>query len=158
MPVAVPSRRFVPRSVSREPCRHRRRVQARALVIVAATLLSIPFLIGIFATSNFYVAMAMLFFEYLLAENWFGPAMSLLQAELPLDTVGFGAGLFAVTCTVVRDAARLSCVCGAQLCACACALCICHAYVSCVMCVCMCMCMCMCMCGSPCVLCACVCL
>jgi hypothetical protein len=97
-------------------------VQARAPVIVAATLLSIPFLIGIFATSNFYVAMAMLFFEYLLAENWFGPAMSLLQAELPLDTVGFGAGLFAVTCTVVREGARLPCVCvcGDQLYVCMC--------------------------------------
>merc|ERR1711908_111868 len=44
--------------------------------------------------------MGLLFVEYLVAECWFGPAVSILQGAVPADRRGTAQGLFSVLTTV----------------------------------------------------------
>lgn len=57
---------------------------------------------GVVLFPSFPAAMFSLFLEYVFAENWFGPTMSIIQSELPLNAVGLGASLNVLLTTCVR--------------------------------------------------------
>jgi len=65
-----------------------RDVRAPALVPAIGSLLAIVPFLGVLYSSNFYVAMFCLFVEYLVAECWFGPAISVLQNNVPGPAIG----------------------------------------------------------------------
>ncbi|GBG25100.1 Hexuronate transporter [Hondaea fermentalgiana] len=53
----------------------------------------IPFL-GVLFADNFYLAMFSLMLEYLIAEGWFGPAISILQSRLPGTVRGTSISIY----------------------------------------------------------------
>lgn len=79
--------------------------RARAYVIVVSALLAIGPMAGVLFLPSFDGAMGMLFLEYLLAETWFGPTLSLLQHCLPRRIIGAATALFAFVCFLVGSAA-----------------------------------------------------
>ncbi len=54
----------------------------RALIPALGCILGLPFFAGTILADNFYVAISCLFFEYLFAECWLGPAMAVLQSAV----------------------------------------------------------------------------
>lgn len=61
----------------------------RALIPALGCILGLPFFAGTVLADNFYVAMTCLFFEYLFAECWLGPAMAVLQSAVPENIRAF---------------------------------------------------------------------
>lgn len=74
-----------------------------AVSCVVATLASL----GLVLVPTFASAMALLAIEYILAECWFGPALSALQYAVPQHVMGFAAALFVAVTSVVRHSNTL---------------------------------------------------
>mmetsp|Transcript_23973 Transcript_23973/g.31123 ORF Transcript_23973/g.31123 Transcript_23973/m.31123 type:complete len:469 (+) Transcript_23973:92-1498(+) len=74
---------------------------ARVWVPAIGAAAAIPFMVLCVLSSNFYISMGALFFEYLIAECWFGPAISVLQNALPARVRGTGIACFTFITTMV---------------------------------------------------------
>jgi len=62
-------------------------------------------MIGVLFMSNFYAAIAFYFFEYLFAECWFGPALSIIQNRIPTDVRGTTISIFLFISNMVGNIA-----------------------------------------------------
>lgn len=81
--------------------------RARAwLPALGATLGLIPF-IGVVYFQNFYASIACLFFEYILAECWFGPALSIIQNRVDAKFRGTAISLFLFFANMIGNAAPI---------------------------------------------------
>ena len=76
-------------------------MQARSYVPMLGSLLAVPFMAGTVLVPSFHLSMFLLFMEYLFAECWFGPALSVMQSELPLNVIGLSSAIFVLGTTVV---------------------------------------------------------
>eukprot|EP00640_Fibrocapsa_japonica_P001860 CAMPEP_0113940958 /NCGR_PEP_ID=MMETSP1339-20121228/6974_1 /TAXON_ID=94617 /ORGANISM="Fibrocapsa japonica" /LENGTH=453 /DNA_ID=CAMNT_0000944957 /DNA_START=10 /DNA_END=1371 /DNA_ORIENTATION=+ /assembly_acc=CAM_ASM_000762 len=74
---------------------------ARVWVPALGSLLAIPFMIMTVLASNFYVGMLGLFLEYLFAECWFGPIMSILQSHLSARSIATAVGCYTFCVTMI---------------------------------------------------------
>jgi len=72
----------------------RTQIKARAWVPAIGSLLGFFPFVGVLYASNFYVSIVCLFFEYLFAECWFGPAISIIQLRIPPAARGVGIALY----------------------------------------------------------------
>ncbi|CAM9443933.1 unnamed protein product [Phaeothamnion confervicola] len=69
--------------------------RVRAWVPMAGSLLAIPCWMGaVSEIGGFYEAMAFLLVEYVVAECWFGPTVTILQGAVPPDVRGTAQGAF----------------------------------------------------------------
>lgn len=68
--------------------------RARAWVPMVGSLLAVPCWMGVVSGANFYVSLAFLLAEYVVAECWFGPTVTILQEGLPSTVRGVGQGVF----------------------------------------------------------------
>lgn len=66
----------------------------RAWVPMVGCLLAVPCWIGVVSGTNFYVSLGFLLAEYIVAECWFGPTVTILQEGLPPNVRGVGQGVF----------------------------------------------------------------
>jgi hypothetical protein len=83
----------------------KRTPRARALIpAIGSSLALLPFALTMFS-SNFYVSIAGLFLEYLLAECWFGPALAILQNALPSAVRGTAIAVYLFLGTLIGNAA-----------------------------------------------------
>jgi len=73
--------------------------RARLHVPAIGALFGIPCAAFMLLTDNFYISLAALFCEYLVAECWFGPAVSILQNALPPKVRGVGIAIFTLITT-----------------------------------------------------------
>uniref|UniRef100_A0A7S2Y1D3 Major facilitator superfamily (MFS) profile domain-containing protein n=1 Tax=Fibrocapsa japonica TaxID=94617 RepID=A0A7S2Y1D3_9STRA len=78
---------------------------ARVWVPALGSLLACPFVVLTMAASNFHVAMMGLYFEFLFAECWFGPTMSVIQSTLPPRLFATGVSVFACLSTFMGSLA-----------------------------------------------------
>ena len=69
-------------------------VRVRAWVPMVGCLLAVPCWIGVVSGTNFYVSLGFLLAEYIVAECWFGPTVTILQEGLPPNVRGVGQGVF----------------------------------------------------------------
>jgi len=83
----------------------KRQVKARAWVPAIGCLLGLVPFIGTLYFTNFYVSLVCYFFEYLFAECWFGPAISIIQIRIPAGARGVAVSLFLFTAQMVGNAA-----------------------------------------------------
>ncbi|CAM9103237.1 unnamed protein product [Ectocarpus sp. 13 AM-2016] len=74
--------------------------KARMYIPAIGALLGAPTFFLVIVTPNFYAAMFFLFVEYLVAECWFGPAISVLQKALPPRVRGVGIGYYSFFTTI----------------------------------------------------------
>lgn len=80
----------------------------KAYVCMIGTFLGIPTLAGCLLLQNsFALSMAFLFLEYLTAECWTAPAISMLQATLPANARGVGISVYLLYATVWGTVANL---------------------------------------------------
>ena len=83
----------------------KKQVKARAWVPAIGSVLGfIPF-IGTLYFENFYASIACLFFEYLFAECWFGPAISIIQLRIPQQARGVAISLFLFSAQMIGNIA-----------------------------------------------------
>eukprot|EP00743_Colponemidia_sp_Colp-15_P014184 GILK01016717.1.p1 GENE.GILK01016717.1~~GILK01016717.1.p1 ORF type:complete len:496 (+),score=19.51 GILK01016717.1:41-1489(+) len=75
--------------------------QANALICGFGAALSIPFVCMTLLIDNFALNLVSLFFAYLTAECWLGPAMSILQEFSPANMHGAATGIFLLVGTAV---------------------------------------------------------
>ena len=68
--------------------------RAQFWVPAAGSLLGIPFWLGTLQSPSLEASLGCLFFEYLLAECWFGPTVTQLQRAAPDGTQGLTTGVF----------------------------------------------------------------
>ena len=73
---------------------------ARAWFLATSCALAVPAWAMVVTAASFPVAMGLLFVEYLVAECWFGPAVSVLQEHVAPSRRGTAQGLFSVLTTV----------------------------------------------------------
>mmetsp|Transcript_14925 Transcript_14925/g.35177 ORF Transcript_14925/g.35177 Transcript_14925/m.35177 type:complete len:318 (+) Transcript_14925:807-1760(+) len=73
---------------------------ARAWVVAASCILAVPAWLAVIGAGTFQAAMTFLFVEYLVAEMWFGPTISILQSCVGPSQRGTAQGLFSVLVTV----------------------------------------------------------
>eukprot|EP00542_Grammatophora_oceanica_P011536 CAMPEP_0194041844 /NCGR_PEP_ID=MMETSP0009_2-20130614/13663_1 /TAXON_ID=210454 /ORGANISM="Grammatophora oceanica, Strain CCMP 410" /LENGTH=328 /DNA_ID=CAMNT_0038685461 /DNA_START=20 /DNA_END=1006 /DNA_ORIENTATION=+ len=67
-------------------------------VPVVATVLAVPaWYLAVNSSDSFYTAMIWLAVEYFVAESWFGPTVSVLQATVSSNIGGTAQGLFTLT-------------------------------------------------------------
>lgn len=69
---------------------------------LGAALGFLPF-IGVMYSTNFYAAIAFYFFEYLFAECWFGPAISIVQNRIPVNVRGTTISIFLFVSNMVGN-------------------------------------------------------
>ena len=69
--------------------------------MAASSLLAIPVWAAAVMAPSFNSAIAFLLVEYLVAECWFGPAVAVLQDNVPAYQRGTAQGLFSVLTTVL---------------------------------------------------------
>ena len=81
--------------------------RARALVPGVGALIGAVFLALALTTDSFALSMVFLGFEYLFAEAWFGPTLSLLQGLLPQSRQGIASSLFLFVGSMFGSAAPL---------------------------------------------------
>ncbi|CAM9695078.1 unnamed protein product [Pylaiella littoralis] len=74
--------------------------RARMFIPAIGALLGLPAFLLVIITPNFYASMFFLFLEYLVAECWFGPAISVLQKALPPRVRGVGIGCYSFFTTI----------------------------------------------------------
>lgn len=74
--------------------------RARLYIPAIGALLGAPAFFLVIAVPNFYASMFFLFLEYLVAECWFGPAISVLQKSLPPRARGVGIGYWSFFTTI----------------------------------------------------------
>lgn len=75
-------------------------IRYKAWVPMAGCLLAVPTWAAVVSAGDFRIAMACLFAEYIVAECWFGPAVSILQGALPPTVRGTGQGVFSMLTAV----------------------------------------------------------
>eukprot|EP00904_Undaria_pinnatifida_P006879 jgi/Undpi1/3320/HiC_scaffold_15.g06693.m1 len=68
--------------------------RARMYIAAIGTLLGVPAFLMVIVVPNFYASMFFLFLEYLFAECWYGPVVSVLQTFLPPRMRGVGFGCY----------------------------------------------------------------
>lgn len=73
---------------------------ARAWLMALSSFLAIPAWTAVMMAPSFNIAIAFLLIEYLVAECWFGPAVAVLQDNVPATQRGTAQGLFSVLTTV----------------------------------------------------------
>jgi len=73
---------------------------ARVWIPAIGAAAAIPFMALCVLSTNFYLSIAALFFEYLTAECWFGPSISVLQNALPAKVRATGIATFTFTTTM----------------------------------------------------------
>lgn len=66
----------------------------RAWVPMVGSLLAVPCWMGVVSGGDFYTSLAFLLAEYMVAECWFGPTVTILQEDLPPSVRGVGQGVF----------------------------------------------------------------
>ena len=71
-----------------------RNAMTKAYVCMYGTLLGIPTLAGTLLFGNFSLSITMLFLEYLVAECWLSPAISLIQATIPVNSRGVAISVY----------------------------------------------------------------
>jgi len=76
----------------------------RALIPALGCLIGLPFFAGVVLIPNFYAAMVCLFFEYLFAECWLGPAMAILQSLVEPEIRGTAVALYLFVGTLIGNA------------------------------------------------------
>ncbi|CAM9987824.1 unnamed protein product [Ascophyllum nodosum] len=74
--------------------------RARLYIPAIGAMLGAPAFFLVIAVPNFYASMFFLFLEYLVAECWFGPAISVLQKALPPRVRGVGIGYWSFFTTI----------------------------------------------------------
>ncbi|CAM9848940.1 unnamed protein product, partial [Hapterophycus canaliculatus] len=74
--------------------------KARMYIPAIGALLGAPAFFLVIVTPSFYASMFFLFVEYLVAECWFGPAISVLQKALPPRVRGVGIGCYSFFTTI----------------------------------------------------------
>ncbi|CAM9660841.1 unnamed protein product, partial [Choristocarpus tenellus] len=74
--------------------------RARLYVPAIGAFLGAPTIALVLLVPGFYSSMFFLFVEYLVAESWFGPAISVLQNALPPRARGVGVGTYSFLTTV----------------------------------------------------------
>lgn len=74
--------------------------RARMYIPAIGALLGIPTFLCVLLVPSFYASMFFLFLEYLAAECWFGPAISVLQKALPSRVRGVGIGTYSFFTTI----------------------------------------------------------
>lgn len=57
-------------------------------------LLAVPCWMGVVSSTDFYTSLGFLLAEYIVAECWFGPTVTILQEDLPPNVRGVGQGVF----------------------------------------------------------------
>jgi len=72
---------------------------AQAFVCSIGCLLAIPLWIAVMSSGSFYGAISFLFFQYLVAEGWYGPTTALLQGLVPASVRGLAQGLLGMVLT-----------------------------------------------------------
>ncbi|CAM9631107.1 unnamed protein product, partial [Phaeothamnion confervicola] len=77
---------------------------ARLYVPAIGAALGVPCIVLTLLTRNFYASMFWLFCEYVTAECWFGPAISVLQNALPARVRGVGIATFTFLTTIAGSA------------------------------------------------------
>ncbi|CAM9620197.1 unnamed protein product, partial [Chrysoparadoxa australica] len=70
--------------------------RVKAWVPMIGSLLAVPLWIAVVTSTDFYTAIAALFLEYLVAECWFGPSVTILQEVLPSNVRGIAQGGFSM--------------------------------------------------------------
>ena len=68
--------------------------RADAVVPALGSLLAAPAWAAVLLAGSFELAMGALLLEYLLAENWIGPTVAVLQSSLPSAALGTAQGIF----------------------------------------------------------------
>ncbi|CAM9252164.1 unnamed protein product [Ascophyllum nodosum] len=68
--------------------------RVRAWVPMVGSILAVPCWMGVVSGADFYVSLAFLLAEYVVAECWFGPTVTILQESLPPNVRGVGQGVF----------------------------------------------------------------
>ena len=71
----------------------------------AGAILGFLPMIGVLYMKNFYAAIAFYFFEYLFAECWFGPALSIIQNRIPAFARGTTISIFLFISNMVGNIA-----------------------------------------------------
>eukprot|EP00903_Cladosiphon_okamuranus_P006304 g6182.t1 len=74
--------------------------KARMYIPAIGALCGAPLFFLVVVTPSFYASMFFLFLEYLVAECWFGPAISVLQKALPPRVRGVGIGCYSFFTTI----------------------------------------------------------
>eukprot|EP00752_Nemacystus_decipiens_P008775 g7830.t1 len=74
--------------------------KARMYIPAIGALAGAPLFFLVIITPSFYASMFFLFLEYLVAECWFGPAISVLQKALPPRVRGVGIGCYSFFTTI----------------------------------------------------------
>lgn len=82
-------------------------VRAPALVPALASLAGLLPFVGVMYSPSFPVAMLCLLLEYLIAESWFGPAISIMQDRLPPQTRGTAVSIYLFIASIVGSVAPL---------------------------------------------------
>jgi MFS family permease len=67
---------------------------AAAIVPALGSLLALLPFFGVMYADNFYASLACLLLEYLLAEGWFGPALSIMQERVPAEARGVTISIY----------------------------------------------------------------
>lgn len=73
---------------------------ARLYIPILGTLLGLPCIAVMLLATSFYVSIGGLVLEYLVAECWFAPVISVLQNALPPKARGMGIAIFTFTTAI----------------------------------------------------------
>eukprot|EP00297_Palpitomonas_bilix_P008474 CAMPEP_0113893558 /NCGR_PEP_ID=MMETSP0780_2-20120614/16166_1 /TAXON_ID=652834 /ORGANISM="Palpitomonas bilix" /LENGTH=447 /DNA_ID=CAMNT_0000883875 /DNA_START=19 /DNA_END=1362 /DNA_ORIENTATION=- /assembly_acc=CAM_ASM_000599 len=76
-------------------------VRVFGFVPAFGALLGIPFTVALLLIDNFYGSVVLLLLEYIVAECWFGPAMSVLQKGAPSNVRSTAVAIFLLVGTLV---------------------------------------------------------
>lgn len=79
-------------------------VQAQVWIPAVGSALAVPCMAGVLLCESFTCAMVFLFLEYLTAECWLGPIVSLAQATVPANMIGVATSVFIAATTLVSNA------------------------------------------------------
>jgi len=82
--------------------------KAKAWIPAIGCLLGYPLFVGVLYSPNFYGSITCLFFEYLVAECWFGPALSIIQLRIPNEARGTAIALYLFIGQMIGNTAPLA--------------------------------------------------
>jgi len=86
----------------------KRDVRAKGWVPGLGAMMALLPLYGVLeADSSFEVAISMLFFSYLLAECWFGPALSIIQSRVEQESRAFAISIYLFLGSMVGNVSPL---------------------------------------------------
>lgn len=81
--------------------------KAKAWIPAIGCILGYPLMIGVLYSGDFYASIVCLFFEYLVAECWFGPALSIIQVRIPNESRGIAIALYLFIGQMIGNCAPL---------------------------------------------------